>query len=108
MIKKTLAATVATAALALAPVAVGASPAQAAEASSDVVAKKGCVTKKEYKKVKTGMAKAKVHKIFGTAGKREFKRGGGEGRSYQACTSKKGRIGIVYGGNKVAGKAAQW
>ncbi len=98
--KKVLVALAATASVSFTFAAVGAPSASAAG--------KGCVTKSEYKKVTTGMAKAKVHKIFGTKGTKVTLAEGVEGRSYKVCTSSKGGVGILYGDGKVVSKAAKW
>lgn len=101
--KKTLTTFVAATVLSLGLGTVGATAAEAA-----APAPKGCVTKAEYKKVKNGMTKAKVHKIFGTKGIRVTNSNGVEGRGYVTCTSRKGGVGVVYSGGKVVSKAAQW
>lgn len=108
--KKTLAALTAAATLTLAPVAVGASTADAAApaVSADSSAKaKPCVSRAEYRKIKKGMTKTKVHRIFGTAGTRVSKQGRLEARGYQGCPKFSG-IGVAYMDGKVASKAAQW
>ncbi|GAA5147949.1 hypothetical protein GCM10023340_21130 [Nocardioides marinquilinus] len=97
--KKILAATVAAATLGLTTVTV--SPADAAPS-------KGCVTRAEYKKVKKGMTKARVHSIFGTSGQRVTMSGGVEGRGYKVCTSKTGAVGVAYSKGKLASKAVTW
>ncbi|WP_141014540.1 hypothetical protein [Nocardioides sambongensis] len=101
MFTRRIAATVLTTALtSTAFLAVAAPGADAADRGADRAAK-GCVTKAEYKKVKKGMPIAKVHKIFGTAGKQTVSVpgvGGGKvvGRAYKVCTSKKGAVGVSY------------
>jgi hypothetical protein len=62
---------------------VAASPAEAAEADT-----RPCVTRGEYRQVKQGMTKIRVHAIFDTAGKRLFINTGevsNEGREYRVC-----------------------
>jgi len=75
--------------------------ATAAQAPSAQAKNKACVTRAEYKKVKKGMTKAKVAKIFCTKGKLSSKHNlpGGqklEARGYKVCTSKKGGVGISF------------
>lgn len=55
-----------------------AAPAQAGDTPN-------CVSKREFKRVKDGMTKARVHRIFDVNGKREYSGSGGEGRSYRPC-----------------------
>jgi hypothetical protein len=46
----------------------------------------GCVDRAEFRKVKDGMTKAKVHEIFDTRGKRMSIGSGGESREYRTCS----------------------
>ena len=73
-------------------VAVPAGAAAPESAAAPSAAAKGCVTRAEYRKVKKGMPKAKVHKIFGTAGKL----GSVEGRGYKVCGNPRGAVGISF------------
>lgn len=85
---------------------------------SDRAAAKGCVSKKEYRKLKKGMTIAKVKRITGTAGKQTvgpIALPDGQwvvGRAYKVCTSKKGAVGISFKGPKgkyrLASKSAVW
>ncbi|WP_134741050.1 hypothetical protein [Nocardioides sp. 503] len=79
-------------------------------------AAKGCVSKKEYRKLKKGMTIAKVRRVTGTNGKQvnKYPLPGGKfvvGRAYKACT-KRGAVGISFtnqtGAYKLASKAAAW
>lgn len=96
--------------LTLGALAVGSSVAPAS-AETVAVAKAGCVSKTEFKKVKKGMGKAKVHKIFGTAGKRDaISHGGGftfEIRSYKSCTTY-GAVSVGFTNGKLDSKVAVW
>lgn len=82
-------------------VAVPAGAAAPESAAAPSAAAKGCVTRAEYRKVKKGMPKAKVHKIFGTAGKRStiapLPNGGSvEGRGYKVCGNPRGAVGVSF------------
>jgi hypothetical protein len=88
-----------------------------AEAPSERAAGKGCITKKEYRKVKKGMTVAKVRRVTGTNGKQvnKYALPGGKfvvGRAYKVCTSKRGAVGISFtnqtGTYRVASKAVAW
>lgn len=68
----------------------------------------GCVTKPEYQKVRKGMAKKKVHNIFGTSGLKVDKIGANEVRGYRVCTSTKGAVALVFTNGKLASKQARW
>lgn len=46
----------------------------------------GCVSRTEFRAVKDGMTQARVHSIFGTAGRVEHIGSGGVGREYNTCT----------------------
>ncbi|GAA4692095.1 hypothetical protein [Nocardioides nanhaiensis] len=95
----------------------GAAAPESAAASVSAAAK-GCVTKAEYRKVKKGMTKTKVHKIFGTSGKLVTRQSLGNGqvleaRGYQTCGSRPGGVGISFlkkgkQSPKVAEKAGQF
>ena len=69
-------------------------------------AAKGCVTQAEYRVVKEGWAKGRVHRKFGTAGRRlSFDRYDTllvEFRTYPGCRSKYSRVTIAY--NQWVGK----
>lgn len=69
----------------------------------------GCVTSKEFAKVKKGTSKAKVAKIFETKGKREvISRAGGyvmEVRSYDACTQF-GVVSVSFDNGALSAKSA--
>ena len=80
---------------------------------------KKVVTKAEYRRIKKGMAIAKVHRIFGTSGKQSFIIDGVpeydiadvQQRSYKT-PSKYGTVSVTYerlrGGWKVDSKMAFW
>lgn len=87
------------AATAAGPTAVSAAPAERAG---------GCVSRPEYQKIRKGMPKAKVHKIFGTAGIKVDKIGANEVRGYRVCTSKKGAVALVFTNGKLASKQARF
>lgn len=69
----------------------------------------GCVTQREFAKVKKGMAKAKVHRVFGTKGKRDaIARSGGytsEVRSYRSCAAY-GAVAVSFLNGRLAAKSA--
>ena len=71
----------------------------------------GCVTRKEFRKVKMGMSKQRAHRIMDTAGQRRvISRGYGfviEVRNYDTCTPY-GVASISYEDRRVAGKVAVW
>ncbi len=71
----------------------------------------GCVTRAEYRNVHKGMTKARVARIFDTAGKRDaFARSGqytSEIRSYNTC-SKYSAVAISYGNGRLDAKSAVW
>lgn len=68
----------------------------------------GCVSQKEFSKLKNGMTVSKVAKLFGTNGKRgAFARSGAytsEVRSYTTCTPY-GAVAISFSNGKVAAKS---
>lgn len=70
-------------------------------------AEPGCVTQAEFKKVKNGMTKKRVAKLFGTKGEQFAVSGKGrfrlELRSYTAC-SEFGSVSIGFIGGKVDSK----
>ena len=68
----------------------------------------GCVTKAEYRKVRKGMPKAQVHRIFGTVGIQVDTFDTNEVRGYRACTSKKGAVALVFTKGKLSTKQARW
>lgn len=75
----------------------------------------GCVSKREFKNVKRGFTKKRVHRIFDTKGKQFswFNVGGDtyESREYRACTVSFGIHGTVYmdyTNNRVDSKMAIW
>ncbi len=76
---------------------------------NEASAQAGCVSQAEFRQVKRGMSKAKVHRIFDTAGRRDaISHGGGftfEIRSYKAC-SKYGAVSVGYTNGKLESKAA--
>lgn len=69
----------------------------------------GCVTSREFAKVRKGWSKAKVHRAFGTRGKRAaFARAGrftSEVRSYRTCT-RYGAVAVSYSNGRLAAKSA--
>lgn len=79
----------------------GAAAPESAAAPVSAAAAKGCVTRAEYRKVKKGMSKSKVHRIFGTSGKRStvapLPNGGSvEGRGYKVCGNPRGAVGVSF------------
>ncbi|KRF20985.1 hypothetical protein ASG90_00785 [Nocardioides sp. Soil797] len=78
-------------------------------------AAKGCVSKKEFKKIKKGMSQAKVARIFGTKGSKEsvVKKKGKTimARGYRGCPQYSA-VGVAFikkGGTfKMANKVATW
>jgi hypothetical protein len=103
-LKKTLAAVIATASLSLTGLAV---TAPTADATTDRTAAAPCVSKKEYRQVKKGFTKARVHRIFGTAGTLAGRRGGIEARGYKGCTTY-GAVGVSYRNGRLIAKNAVW
>lgn len=69
----------------------------------------GCVTAREFAKIRNGMSKATVAAKFGTKGKRSaFARSGGytaEVRSYNTCTAY-GAVSISFGNGRVDAKCS--
>jgi hypothetical protein len=67
----------------------------------------GCVTQAEFKKIKNGMTKKRVAKIFGTPGEVFSAAGKGryrvEVRNYEAC-SEFGAVSVGFIANKVESK----
>lgn len=63
----------------------------------------GCVTKKEFRTVKHGFSKTRVHRIFAAKGKQTsvFWIGGDkyEGREYKTCNSRYGFVAIDFEDN---------
>jgi len=88
-----------------------AAPAAVASAGPDGAAraKAGCVTQGEFRKAKKGMRIKKVHRIFGTKGKREaLPKGYGitiEIRGYKTCT-KYGAVSVLFENGKLSTKSA--
>jgi hypothetical protein len=71
----------------------------------------GCVTRAEYRSVHKGMTKAKIARVFDTAGHRmAFATSGGytsEIRNYKTC-SPYSVVSIGYGNGKLDAKSAVW
>ncbi|QIX25508.1 hypothetical protein ncot_02070 [Nocardioides sp. JQ2195] len=93
-----------------------ATTAVSAPVASQVVAQAGCVSKKEFRKVKKGMTKAKVARIFGTKGTLAQRVKDGrrtiESRGYKGCP-KYSSVGVAFikkgdGKYKLANKLASW
>lgn len=80
-------------------------------ASADARSGGGCVARNEFRRVKKGMRKTKVHRIFGTDGRRAaISHGGGytfEIRNYKSCTAY-GAVSVGYTNGKVDSKTAVW
>lgn len=102
--KKTLAAVIATASLSLTGLAV---TAPTADATTDRLAAAPCVSKKEFRQVKKGFTKARVHRIFGTSGTFVDRQRGVEARGYKGCTTY-GAVGVAYRNGRLIGKNAMW
>ena len=68
-----------------------------------------CVSKAEYRHVKIGMAKKRVHAIFDTAGKQISAGYGYESREYKPCSDRRyGFVWVDYYHGKVESKYAYW
>lgn len=71
----------------------------------------GCVTRKEFRKAKPGMARKRVHNIFDTSGKRDgvYVAEGihMEMRSYNPC-AKNGMISVEFTDGKLSSKSAYY
>lgn len=68
--------------VALSAVTLGAVPAGAELGGSDT---RSCVTKREYRAVKVGMSKTRVHRIFDSKGQLRSRDNGFEFRDYRPC-----------------------
>jgi hypothetical protein len=55
------------------------------ETATFQAAKRGCVTRAEFRRVKRGMKKARVRRIFDTRGRFADGGGGGYSRVYRSC-----------------------
>jgi len=68
-----------------------------------------CVNKKEYKRVKKGMSKSRVHRIFDINGKQVSTGYGYEYRDYRVCTDPKcGFVSVTFHKKKLDSKYAYW
>jgi hypothetical protein len=71
----------------------------------------GCVTRAEYRAVKHGMTKTKVHGIFDTRGNRQAIASSGrytvEIRSYKTC-SRFSAVAVSYQNGRLSTKSAVW
>lgn len=89
---------------------VGGAVVMASPASADTPT---CVSKSEYRNVKNGFAKTRVHRMFDVSGKQEmtYNVGGDhyESRSYRPCSDPRwGTVWIDYRNGKVTSKMAMW
>ncbi len=68
-----------------------------------------CVSKAEYKRVKKGMSKRRVHNIFDIDGKQVSKGYGYESRDYRVCTDPKwGFVSVTFHKKELNSKYAYW
>jgi hypothetical protein len=68
-----------------------------------------CVTHAEYKKVHKSMTKARVHRIFDSAGKQYWAEGRYEIRVYTPCTDRRfGWVHVNYKEGRVVAKSVNW
>ena len=68
-----------------------------------------CVTRAEYRKVHDGLRKARVHRIFDSAGTRSWLEGRYEIRNYTPCTDRQfGYVTVNYKDGRVDAKRAYW
>src|SRR4051812_23134443 len=82
-------------------------PVQHADASPK--AGERCVTHEEYRKVHDGMRKARVRRIFDSAGHRSWLAGRYEIRVYTPCTDRRfGWINVSYKDGRVEAMRAFW
>ena len=80
----------------------------AAPASADTP---GCVSKSEYRTVKKGWTKTRVHRLFDTRGKQSISYPPYEDREYKACTvtyGTHGTVSVEYKNGRVDSKYAIW
>jgi len=73
----------------------------------------GCVSKQEFRKVKDGFKKRRVHRIFDTRGRQTsiFRVGGEtyESREYKPCSDRKyGFVWVDYVNGRLDAKYAYW
>lgn len=68
-----------------------------------------CVTRVEFRKVKVGMKKARVHSIFDSSGRKSYSVGRFESRNYTPCTDRQfGWVVVSYKDGRVYAKDASW
>jgi hypothetical protein len=82
------------------------SPAVAAEASF-AAASRGCVTRAEFRRVKHGMKKSRVHRIFDTSGRFADGGAGGYSRVYSSCDFRHAAF-VEYGARRGPDRATGW
>jgi hypothetical protein len=70
-----------------------------------------CVSKSEYRQVREGMRKRRVHRVFGTRGRRvAYAQAYGysaEIRRYRGC-KRRSRVSVAYGNRRLQSKSARW
>jgi hypothetical protein len=70
-----------------------------------------CVSKGEFKRVHEGMRKGRVHRVFGTRGRRvayaAANRYSAEIRRYRGC-KRRSRVSVAYGNRRLQSKSASW
>jgi hypothetical protein len=68
-----------------------------------------CVTRTEYRKVHDGFTKARVHRIFDSAGTQTLLEGRYEIRNYTPCSDRRfGWVNVSYKEGRVTAKQAYW
>jgi hypothetical protein len=68
-----------------------------------------CVTRAEYRKVHDRMRKARVHRIFDSAGHQSWLEGRYEIRTYTPCTDRQfGWVNVNYRDGRVYAKRVYW
>jgi hypothetical protein len=80
-------------------------------AHADAGSKAGerCVTHEEYQKIHDGLAKARVQRIFDSAGHLYLREGRLEIRSYEPCTDRRfGWVDVNYMDGRVDAKRVHW
>lgn len=69
----------------------------------------GCVSKREFNRVSVGMAQARVHRIFDTAGEQTGLGAPNVLYYYKSCRSAGGVVQVTYDSNlRVVGKSGYW
>ncbi len=70
-----------------------------------------CVSKSEYRRVHEGMRQRRVHRVFGTRGRRvvyaQYHGYSAEIRRYRGC-ARRSRVSVAYGNHRLKSKSARW